>query len=476
MSKAPLFYPFLISLLIWTPCCTDQVDHETSLLVGFSQVNITPPIGMRLCGSFDEMVNTRVHDSLFVRAIVFKQGKTTFALAGCDLAMVFPEITDSVRKLIAIEGLPPENILIHATETHNGPDYFGEFRDVFHQRSMQALGYDPLEPIDYSKFLIAKICTAIKHAEQNLFKADLRHGVGKCEGIAFNRRYRLKDGTIGWNPGKLNPLIDTVLGPIDPSVPVLTLHHRDENVPVGIISGFAMHLALMESSLDYTADYPYFIDQALKAKVKPELFTHFLQSPCCEVNHIDVTSSEPQTGYEWAEIVGNRIANTIENTLKHASLPITPKLKCLSEKIDLALQEFSNEEIEAQRRIWHSPERSSLKFLDVVHAGKVANIYDRHHGGPVSVLIQAVQLAENTVIVGLPSEVSVVLGLSLKEQSPYENTFALQLSNDWLGYIPHQKIFEEGHYEAVVAKIKSGEGEYLINETVEMLNRLKSSR
>ena len=220
---------------------------------------------------------------------------------------------------------------------------------------------------------------------------------------------------------------------------------------------------------------PYHEDHLTEFRIGEVQFLGIEKCARCAVPNVDVTVSTPQTGYEWAEIVGNRIASTIENTLGNASLPIIPKLKCASKKIDLTLQEFANEDVEVQRKIWHSPKRSSLNFLEVVHAGKVANIYDRHNGGPVSVLIQAVQLAENTVIVGLPSEISVVLGLALKQNSPYENTFTLQLSNDWLGYIPHQKIFEEGHYEAVVAKIKPGQGEYLINQTVEMLNQLKSS-
>ena len=112
-------------------------------------------------------------------------------------------------------------------------------------------------------------------------------------------------------------------------------------------------------------------------------------------------------------------------------------------------------------------------FLKVVYAGKVASIYDRHQGGPVPVLIQTFQLGEETVLVGLPSEVSIDLGLQIKELSPYRNTLIVQLSNDWLGYIPTERIFEEGHYEEVVAKIIPGEGERLANETIALLNLLK---
>ena len=49
----------------------------------------------------------------------------------------------------------------------------------------------------------------------------------------------------------------------------------------------------------------------------------------------------------------------------------------------------------------------------------------------------------------------------------------VQLSNDWFGYIPSKKVFLEGHYEAVVAKIKPGEGEKLANSALELLRNLK---
>ena len=48
----------------------------------------------------------------------------------------------------------------------------------------------------------------------------------------------------------------------------------------------------------------------------------------------------------------------------------------------------------------------------------------------------------------------------------------VQLSNDWIGYIPPLRIFEEGNYEAVVAKIKPGEGEKMTQAALGLLKSL----
>ena len=443
------------------------------LNVGFARVNITPPIGMRLCGTFEERLSVGVHDSLYVRAFVFKQGETKFAIAGCDLAMIFPEVCDKVRTKIRSLGFAAENVMIHASETHNGPDYYGEFRDVLHDQAIKKYGYDPAEPIDYSEFLIDKIAKAIEEADKVLKPSKIFYISGKCEGIAFYRRFKMKDGSIGWNPGKLNPEIVEPLGPTDQTLPVLSIYQEGKTTPSALLTGFAMHLAILNDAY-YGADYPYYLGRKLAATISPDLFTHFLQAPCCEINHIDVSTSIPQTGHDWARIVGEKLALTVKENIRKNSKPLTPALSVRSKRIQLEFQSFSSSEIEKQRSIWYSPGRTELPFLEVVHAGKVTGIHDNHGGGPVTALIQVFQFDRSTVLVGLPGEISVDLGLSIRENSPFPNTMIVQLSNDWFGYIPTERIFKEGHYEAVVAKIIPGEGEILVKETLDLLNTLKN--
>jgi hypothetical protein len=482
LRNFPLFsIEVLILLFILNGCAnkenrTKQLNQDMGnskeLYVGVARENITPPVGMRLCGTFEERLATGVHDSLYVRAFVFQQGETKIAIAGCDLAMVFPEICDSVRARIKKLGFSSTHVLIHGSETHNGPDYYGEFRDVFHEKAVAEKGKDPAEPIDYNRLLIEKISNAIRRASNLSMPAEIYFSSGKCSGIAFNRRFRMKDGSVGWNPGKMNPGIVEPLGPVDEFVPVLSVYQGDRKVPAAVITGYAMHLAILDDTL-YGADYPYYLEQKLKNEISPELFTHFLQSPCCEVNHINVHTSEPQKGRPWAKVVGETLADSVLGILEKPMTPLDPDLKVKSIYMSIDLQEYTSRETETQREIWHSPKRINMHFLDVVYAGKVAAITDRHNGGPVRCLLQAFQIDNQTVILGLPSEVSVELGLFIKEHSPYKNTMIVQLSNDWFGYIPTKKIFNEGHYEAVVAKIRPGEGERMAHTAVEMLNKLK---
>ena len=67
----------------------------------------------------------------------------------------------------------------------------------------------------------AKIAESVKLANANLTEARLWAGLGVEESIGFNRRFLMKDGSVKFNPGKLNPSIVQPVGPVDPDVYVV---------------------------------------------------------------------------------------------------------------------------------------------------------------------------------------------------------------------------------------------------------------
>lgn len=473
-SQSPVLRLLLIEAVLMTGAdLTCRGQEPVPVRVGTAQRDITPPMGLRLCGAFHERLSTGVHDPLWVRAVVFSQGEVTFAVAGCDLAMISPAVASQARTSIAGScGILPDHVLIHASETHNGPDYFGEFRDAFHRRALAEHGRDPAETEDFPQRLAEAIAAAVCEARGNLRPTTLAAGSGQCQGLSFNRRFRMRNGSIGWNPGKMNPAIVAPAGPIDSEVPVMTFCREGETEPFGILTGFAMHLAILNDTA-YSADYPFYLTKYLQEGTSPELFVHFMQAPCCEVNHIDVSHKRPQKGYAWAEHVGQTLAEVVLATLPALETLRTPSLAARAKRILLSLRQYPPDAVARERERWYGSARGQTDFLVRAHAATVTGIYDRHEGGPVPVLLQGFRFDANTALIGLPSEVSVELGLMIKEQSPFPRTLVVQLSNDWLGYIPPKRIFAEGNYEVVVAKIQPGQGEVLAQEAIAVLQALK---
>jgi hypothetical protein len=173
---------------------------------GFATADITPPFGWRRAGSYTELISTGVHDPLFAKAMVISQGDTTVAVVGNDLCSVPRELTDRARQLAREKtGIPVANIVITATHTHGGPEYYGPLRDFLHARALREnAGKDPREPIDYQGLLVELWAEVIVKAHAARKPAKLSVVVPQQHGLAFNRRFLMKDGSTGWNPGKLN--------------------------------------------------------------------------------------------------------------------------------------------------------------------------------------------------------------------------------------------------------------------------------
>jgi neutral ceramidase len=101
--------------------------------------------------------------------------------------------------------------------------------------------------------LPGKIAESVRLAAAKLTPARASFGRGHEDGVSFNRRFFLKDGTVGWNPGKLNPKIVRPAGPIDPDLPVV-LFESERGEPLATYVNFAMHqdtVGGLEASADY---------------------------------------------------------------------------------------------------------------------------------------------------------------------------------------------------------------------------------
>ena len=132
----------LVGALCWTAAV-----NAAAFEVGFATADITPPAGWRRAGGYSEVVSTGVHDPLFTKAMVLSQGNTTIAFVGNDLTSVPRELTDRARRRASEQtGIPFANIVITATHTHGGPEYYGPLRNFLHARAQQENGgKDPRE-------------------------------------------------------------------------------------------------------------------------------------------------------------------------------------------------------------------------------------------------------------------------------------------------------------------------------------------
>jgi neutral ceramidase len=439
---------------------------------GVAVSDITPPTSYRMSGYFSERLSTGTHDPLKAKAIVFEQGETQAALVFCDLIGLAPDVTQRARKLAEEKtGIPAANILVAATHSHTGPLYSGALRKHFHDKAVAEHGKDAYEEFDYPSFLVAMISQAVQRAQGKMRAAVLEAGMAEQRGLSFNRRFHMKDGTVRFNPGKLNPNIVRVAGPIDPDVGILLVRQADGRRPLASLTVFALHLDTVGGT-EYSADYPYYLGRSLHEELGPQLVSVFGTGTCGDINHVDVSHDRPQKGQQEAERIGAALGETVRAALGELRPLSKPSLAVRRTVVDVPLQRYSAAEVAQAKLDMEKVGTRALPFLEQVNAYKILALQLRE-GSTLPMEVQVFRLSDDVAIVGLPGEVFVELGLAIKKSSPFATTMVVELCNDAPGYVPTRKAFAEGSYETVNSRVQSGGGEMLVEAAVRLLNELK---
>ena len=454
-----MHWPIRAAVVLFLVVLTDPA-HAQDPLAGVAVVDITPPIGYPLSGYYHERGSTSVHDPLQAKALVLRQGSTRIALVVCDLCAMWPVVSEPARARIEREtGIPAGNIAIAATHTHTGPDYHGLRGERW--RANRSNGFD------YTAFLIDKIVEAVEQADRSAAPAELRVGVAEQHGLAFQRRFHLKSGFVRFNPGKLNPDILAPAAPIDPQVGLLMIRPMGGHPPA-LLNVFALHLDTVGGS-EISADYPYHLEQRLRESQGPTFTSIFANGTCGDINHFDITHKDRQHGHEEARRIGRTLGATIEAQIPSLRAIERASLAARSRKIDVPYQRYGFERIAWARQ---TIEKSKVPFLQLVEAWKIVTL--ERMGMPESrqLEVQAFRIAPDTAIVTLPGEVFVEIGLAIKNRSPFNHTFVIELTNDTPAYIPTLKGFAQGGYEAINSQVAPGGGELLVDAAVDLLGSL----
>jgi hypothetical protein len=428
-----------------------------------AQVAISPPAGTPMAGYYATRLSTGVHDDLHAKAIVIASAGQQVALVACDLVGIPPAVIEEAREIIQrTTGIPAANVMISATHSHTGP--------LIPDGGARAGAYggDLETARRYRAELPGKIAESVRLAQAKLTPARASFGKGREEAVSFNRRYFMKDGTVGWNPGKLNPNIAGPAGPIDPELP-LVLFESAQGEPLATYVNFALHQDTV-GGLEASADYAYTLSSVL-AKVKGAgMLTLFTIGPAGNINHIDVKSSDPQKGHGEAARIGTILAGEALKTYTRLQPVAGANLQVASRVVSLDPAHLEAGDLErAQAFAKQLDAGATVKFLDTVFAFKALDTAARA-GKPLPAEVQVIALGDQVAWVGLPGEIFTELGTALKRASPFPLTIVAELAHGPVTYFPNDAAFDQGNYEVVTSRAARGSGERLIAAAKTLLN------
>jgi hypothetical protein len=451
-------------------CAADQLQ------AGVAIVDITPPIPFRMHGYFYERLSTGIKDPLHARAIVFQQGKESAAFVFCDLVGIpYAESAPARKKASEATGIPVDHMAINGTHTHTGPQFFMSINDFWHAQAVAQHGMDPYDSEGYRALLIDKISGAIVQAKAALAPVQLKAGYAREDRISFNRRYHMKGGATRFNPALQNPDIIEPAGPIDPQVGIISLSTLGAKEPSSAIISFAMHPDTTGGGTLYSADYIHALDERMKKSFGAEFTTLFGIGTCGDINNRDV--HRPKEEQRMADELGSMLGDTVVDAIEKGGLATVkqPSLAVRSTKVPAKLQEFTAADAAKARANMPRLTEKDFPFSDAVEACKVTDLMrlKKIWGDTVPLEVQAYRLDDETVIVTLPSEIFVNLGLAIKAASPFKTTLVIELSNESVAYIPTKQAFLEGSYEVMNSRVQRGTGEKLVEAAIGLLKELK---
>ena len=417
---------------------------------------INPPPGVSLGGYFHERIWTAVHDDIMAKALVLDDGKTRVAIAVCDLQAVMGEEVSKAREIASqATGIPPGNVFISATHTHTGPQ-------VRRNRSVPASE-------EYLEKLPQMVADAIIQAHENMRPAALRLGEEYEDRLAFNRRFRMKNGRVVFNPRKQDPDILGPDGPIDPQLNVLRVDD-EAGSPMAILANYACHPDVMGGN-EVSADFPGESSRIVSSLYESKPLVIFMQGTAGNINHRDIGNPDPQKGQAEVTRISRVLAGKIL-AASELSQPIEGRPLAASTAIlDIAYHPMTDE---LRAKAAETRKNPNPHEFDKAQADQIENY--QLDGKKAAVEVQAIRIGE-TAVVGIPGEYFVEYGLSIKQFSPFDQTFVSELANNAFGYIPTLDAFYPGTYETmpiVSASLEPSAGVQIANGAGKLLRELRS--
>lgn len=425
---------------------------------GFARLDITPPLGTPLAGYQRPRSAKCVLDPLSVNAIVLSDGDSTVIMIASDTEGM--DVGDAVyiRKLISERtGIPQDHMIVSALHQHTS--YIMKHKTIGN-----------LSPA-FAEVVYSRFADAAQLAIDDMSDAEMSAATRETsEPIAFVRRYILKDGKAVTNPTpKQIPEIGRRCAEADNTVRLLRFK-REGKKDIALIC-FATHPDVVHGE-NVSADWPGFTRRYVEADNSDVSCLVFV-APEGDSNHLDHIGGI-RNGYEHSKYMGRVIADAVKEMWDDT----TPQ-NC--DKISADIQLIYNKSItEGEERydeckaflaareagtLGYNPEIEEVAFARrIVSIRESMTVY---HPLPITVISLG-----DVAVVGLGGEAFTEYAASIRETAKDRFVLTFALTNGHQGYLPSDKAFAEGGYEAKGSKFTAGLQNQVTAKVKEMLDRM----
>jgi hypothetical protein len=271
----------------------------------------------------------------------------------------------------------------------------------------------------------------------------------------------MKPGTVPPNPFggtndlvRMNPPVESPnllepAGPTDPEVSILSVQ-SPEGRPIALLANYSLHYVSTgrdsEISADYYGAFADRIQQLLGAdRLDPPFVAMMSNGTSGDINNINFRHKRaPMPPYEQVRTVAGAVAAEVHRVCQTLQYRDWVPLDVRQTEINLGVRLPSPEEVARAETILARAKGAELQSTEQAYAHDTLMMKD--YPKQVAVLLQAMRIGD-LGIAAIPCEVFAETGLAIKQQSPFKQTFTIELANGCNGYLPTPEQHKLGGYE-----------------------------
>jgi len=392
------------------------------MLVGTSQIDITPEVGVELSGFARRIQpSTGILDRLYARGLYLEQDGERLLWLHADLLAVERGFVCDFREWARrSRRLEPRQVMISATHTHSGPG-------TIH---LQEAGVYDATYVSFLRTQLEQAAVAAMAAPEPCSVAMVE---GRCE-LAIDRR------------NKAAPHID-------PRVAGLGFR-RSNGEYKAVITNYPMHaVALGPANRMISADMPGRTAAQLSRRLPGGPVALVTNGACGNLNPPFENVSPAQLD-EW----GGRVADAVLPLFAGTAPLERPVFRTVSRVVPLPVDALSVEQIEAYAaRIVNDPASNAEwgeKFRRAVENWRrtmIEAVRSGTAGTTREAELFAIRLGE-IALLGLNAEVFSPFADHVRERTG-RRLYVVGYANGDMGYIPTRAAYEEGGYEVEIAHL-----------------------
>ncbi len=398
---------------------TSTYAQEAEWQVGISSVKITPDKPVVLAGYAARIKPFEsVEQDIYAKALALKDAHGhAGVLVTMDLCTMPRDVAEEIRKRISEKTkLDPASVVISLSHSHSVPVV-----EIYPTPKTDA----QRNTTDYTRVLQNKVVDVASEAMSKLQPAKLSWGLGTANFVMNRRQFTDRGIILGVNPH----------GHVDRGVPVLRIDSPDGK-PRAVLFGYACHNTTRPArNLAVSGDYAGYAKAYVQQQL-PGVEAMFMMGCGGDANPYprESVAAAPAHGEE----LGKEVCRVLETKLQ----PVHGPLGVAMETAALPLQTPDKSALEKAATTGAQIDRDSAKEMLAVlnRVGKLP----AHYPAPVI----AWQLGDDLTMIDLPDEDVVQYQQDLERAVGPLRLWVAGYCHEVAGYIPSDRILEEGGYES----------------------------